>query len=303
MPSAVAHGPPEVVLGDHAEREPAAVGAAEHAVAGRAARRLGRGPGSRCPTAARSTTRPRRPSPRRCARLRPVRSLFAHAAQIASAATVAAARSAIGTRGIAGIVGRVRARDRARERLVVHVVTGQRGERTGLAVAAHRAVDDRRVDGLHVLVADAETVGDAGPPPLAEHVGARRELERARPSRVACAGRARRCPCATRRRGRCRETCASGRAPGGSSFSTSAPRSASSCVACGTGRQMPASSTRMPSSRPAVTGSPRRRGAARARRRRNPASSRSTASVLVPSSSAGGRSTRPANEIGSAAPR
>ena len=110
MPSAVAHGLPEVVLGDHAERDPAAVGAAEHAVAGRAARRLRRGPRSRCPSAA----RPRRDDVGH----RDVDALafagaqpFAHAAQIASAATVAGRE--IGDRHASGSRGRRRAFARA----------------------------------------------------------------------------------------------------------------------------------------------------------------------------------------------
>ena len=43
-----------------------------------------------------------------------------------------------------------------------------------------------------------------------------------------------------------------GSPPGGSTLSTSAPRSASICVACGIGRQIDRSSTRMPSSSPAI---------------------------------------------------
>ena len=98
----VAHGLPEVVLRDHAESDPTAVGAAEHAVTGRAAAsprsrpRIAlpeRGPIHDATTSAIATSM-RSPSP--------VRSRFAHAAQIASAATVAAARSAIGTFGICG---------------------------------------------------------------------------------------------------------------------------------------------------------------------------------------------------------
>ena len=140
-------------------------------------------------------------------------------------------------------------RDRARERLVVEVVTGAVDERAGLAVAGDRAVDDRRVHRAHRVVADAEAVGDAGPPALAEHVGrGRRARARAR-GRRRSARSTTTLACATRCRRTGRGTSRIGSPPGGSSLQTSAPRSASICVACGTGRQMPASSTRIPSSR------------------------------------------------------
>ena len=95
------------------------------------------------------------------------------------------------------------------------------------------------------VVADAEPVGDAGAPPFAEHVGPRREVERARSAFVAAQVDD---DAALVRRDvgeQIRGTCASGRRPAVRACSTSAPRSASICVACGTGRQMPASSTRI----------------------------------------------------------
>src|SRR5207248_11145097 len=57
-------------------------------------------------------------------------------------------------------------RERARESLVVHVVSGARDVGPGLAVARYRAIDDRRVLRPKILVAQSETRGDAGPPPL-----------------------------------------------------------------------------------------------------------------------------------------
>ncbi len=142
----------------------------------------------------------------------PVRRRFAHAAQIARAATVAAARSAIGTFGIAGSSRSVRrAGSRPRAPGSSRRGPGSAVSAPDLPVAAHRAVDDLRVDRLHVLVADAQPVGDTGPPAFAEHVGLRGELERARAGPRASAGRRRHSACATRRRGRCRETCASDR--------------------------------------------------------------------------------------------
>ncbi len=228
----------------------------------------------------------------------PVRSLFAHAAQIASAATVAAARSAIGTRGIADVVGRVGARDRARERLVVHVVAGQRGEVAGLPVAAHRAVDDRRVHRLHVLVADAEPVGDAGPPALAEHVGARRELERARAAS------------SVRRSSTTLPLCdATSRKMSGNVRIGSWPRRLElQHVGAEIGEQLRRVRHRPPdagvehahpveqAASSAHCDHPVGAQSRAASSSSQPASSRSTASVLVPSSSAGGRSTRPAND-------
>ena len=54
---------------------------------------------------------------------------------------------------------------------VVDVVAGPLGVGAGLAVAAGRAVDDGRVHGAHVVVADAQAVDHAGSEALEHHVG------------------------------------------------------------------------------------------------------------------------------------
>ena len=86
-----------------------------------------------------------------------------------------------GNRGLLAGAGR----DRARERLIVDVVPRTRDVGTGLAVARDGAIDDRGIDRAHVVVAQTETGRDTGAPPLAEHVGARDEIERPCLPRVA----------------------------------------------------------------------------------------------------------------------
>ena len=62
--------------------------------------------------------------------------------------------------------------------LIVEIVTRHEPERTRLPHAGNRAVDDRRGDRVHVLVADPEPRCDAGAEALHEHVRVSREFER-----------------------------------------------------------------------------------------------------------------------------
>ncbi len=175
---AVAHRLPEMIFGDHRERDPAAVGAREYAVARRNLRLGCVRPRNTLPelvpdhdaTTSAIATSMRSPSP--------VCSFLAHAAAMQNAATEPAARSAIGTRGIAG-ASPGRGRERAGQRLVVHVVARALDVGSGLPVTRNRAVDDRRIGRAHGVVADPEPLGDTRAPTFAEDVGVRDQFERA----------------------------------------------------------------------------------------------------------------------------
>ena len=59
----------------------------------------------------------------------------------------------------------------AGNRRVIGVVTGTRGERTGLAPASHPAVDQARVQRQAFVRAKAQALHDAGAKALDQHVG------------------------------------------------------------------------------------------------------------------------------------
>ena len=71
----------------------------------------------------------------------------------------------------------------ARDREVVDVVADVAGERAVLAPAGHARVDEPRVAGAARVGTDAESLGDAGPEPFEQHVGAAR-TGAARPRRA-----------------------------------------------------------------------------------------------------------------------
>ena len=175
----VARAAPEVILRDHCDADEAAAGTGEHAVTGRTARRFG--------APAHLDSR-RRPDPRgddvghRDVDALPFTGLQALRPRRADEQRRDRARGEVGDRQSGdrrGVVVRMARRDRPGERLVVEVVTGALDERPGLSVARDGAIDDRRVHGRDRVVADAEAIGDARPPALAEHVDAGRQLERA----------------------------------------------------------------------------------------------------------------------------
>ncbi len=164
-----------MVLGDHRQGDPPTVGAAERPVTRGAARRL------RAPTEKVGG-----------ARSRPGRNDVGH--RDVDALTLPRpypfrprGRDAKGGHRARGEIGDRDARDgrrlafsrreRACQRLVVHVVARSLDVRTRLSVPRHRAVDDRRVDRSHVVVSDTEAGGNARSPSFAEHVGPGREIQ------------------------------------------------------------------------------------------------------------------------------
>ena len=83
-------------------------------------------------------------------------------------------------RELRAVEGLAHPEEGAGHRDVVQVVARGLGQRPVLTPAGHPAVDQPRVDGLALLGADAQPLGDARPHPLDEQVGAPDQLEHGR---------------------------------------------------------------------------------------------------------------------------